>query len=517
VRNRRHHRSTRRRARRSRAGPRHEPDHRPPRAGWRWLLPVACLRAARGAGDAPPEHHRPEHRRPADLQRGSQPGAGLQRRDLQLRRAAQRAGDARPHVPHPGRYRDARPRLRRIRAGCVRPPARHVRLRAVGRARRAAGAGGRSRGDQAAVPGRARRAAAVRVRGQSPVRRSLAAAPPEPGHARHVPQLRLHDRDRHAVRGHPPPAARPRADRGGRRHAAGRALEHAVPDAARPPDRPRSRGGRSPRAPDRLGAAAPAQRRAAGPVPERRGRLRDHAGADEPPGAGADPDLLGGLRRGARRGQSRRRDAQRPAHRGALRRGSPRADHHRRRLVGLPAGLRLPPRRAERQPVDHLAPGAGSGDRRARQGGAQRDRWRRIVLRLPLAPPLPLGDRHRGPAGPAGLARGAAQAGRRPVGACRDAVSRAAPAADHRRAARLPAGVARAVPAAGRRAAPAGVVRGAGLLRRAARPALQPGAALRLGRRTAQGADLRGDPAPGLGRRSWRPGPGAGDPHLAAR
>ena len=80
-------------------------------------------------GDAPPEHHRPRGRLAADLQRGQNHRRLLQRRNLQLRRVARGAGEARPLLPHPQRHRVHRPRLRGVgHRGRAPADERHVRL-----------------------------------------------------------------------------------------------------------------------------------------------------------------------------------------------------------------------------------------------------------------------------------------------------------------------------------------------------------------------------------------------------
>ena len=61
----------------------------------------------------------------------------LQRRDLQLRRAARRARGARPSLPHPQRHRSDRPRLRGVGRRGVPPLQRPVGDRPLGPARRA--------------------------------------------------------------------------------------------------------------------------------------------------------------------------------------------------------------------------------------------------------------------------------------------------------------------------------------------------------------------------------------------
>ena len=88
-----------------------------------------------------------------DLATGQQPMANehgtlwivVQRRDLQLRRAARRARGARPPLPHAQRHRGHRPRLRGVGRARLRALQRPVGARALGRRARRAGAGARSR------------------------------------------------------------------------------------------------------------------------------------------------------------------------------------------------------------------------------------------------------------------------------------------------------------------------------------------------------------------------------------
>ena len=75
-------------------------------------------------------------RRPADGQRRRQPGRDVQRRDLQLPRAACRARGAGPRVPQPVRHRGPAAPLRREGRGHGARSARHVRLRHLGCAAR---------------------------------------------------------------------------------------------------------------------------------------------------------------------------------------------------------------------------------------------------------------------------------------------------------------------------------------------------------------------------------------------
>src|SRR5206468_1384581 len=104
-------------------------SHPAPRAGRRGRL---CGRP-RGIGHAAAQHHRPGRRAPTDFQRRSVQGHRLQRRDLQLPRAAARAAAARTHIHVAGRYRDDSASLRRARSAVCRAAPRHVRVRHLGR------------------------------------------------------------------------------------------------------------------------------------------------------------------------------------------------------------------------------------------------------------------------------------------------------------------------------------------------------------------------------------------------
>ena len=72
-------------------------------------------------------------RPPAAVQRGRHGLGRLQRRNLQLPRAAAPAGRLRPPVPHPQRHRGDRPPLRGRRARLAAAPQRHVRPGHLGR------------------------------------------------------------------------------------------------------------------------------------------------------------------------------------------------------------------------------------------------------------------------------------------------------------------------------------------------------------------------------------------------
>ena len=86
-----------------------------------------------------PQHHRPRGRPPARGQRGRDRLARLQRRGLQLPRAARRARGRRPHLPHALRLRGHRPRLRGVGPGLRRALQRHVGVRRGRPARRRRG------------------------------------------------------------------------------------------------------------------------------------------------------------------------------------------------------------------------------------------------------------------------------------------------------------------------------------------------------------------------------------------
>ena len=70
-------------------------------------------RPARRAGARPALDHRPRDRAAADVQRARHDLGGVQRRDLQPRRAARRADSPRTSLPDAQRHRGDRPRLRR--------------------------------------------------------------------------------------------------------------------------------------------------------------------------------------------------------------------------------------------------------------------------------------------------------------------------------------------------------------------------------------------------------------------
>ena len=153
-----------------------------PRASWtRWWrrcgiadpTPAACSCAVTPGWPRAPEHHRPGGRRPADVQRGRHGLDHLQRRDLQLRRAARRprgaAATVSARAPTP---RSSSTLYEEHGQDCVRAVQRPVRLRDLGRARTdasswraTASACGRS------IYARTRRPVPLRLRGQGAARR----------------------------------------------------------------------------------------------------------------------------------------------------------------------------------------------------------------------------------------------------------------------------------------------------------------------------------------------------------
>ena len=138
----------------------------PPRARRVRRLP----RLARRPGPRAAVDHRSFHRPAADGQRGRDPLGRLQRRDLQLHRAARRAHRARPRVPHPERHRGHRARLRAVGRRRVRALQRPVGARALGHPRQEAGAVAGQARHPPAVLLRARRPLLLRQRGQGHLR-----------------------------------------------------------------------------------------------------------------------------------------------------------------------------------------------------------------------------------------------------------------------------------------------------------------------------------------------------------
>ena len=227
---------------------------------------------APAAGD-----HRPDAGRPPADARRRRPLDHVQRRGLQLPGAAARARRPLPHrLRHRGR--DARPRP--LGRGLARPPARHVRLRAVGRGRAGAGVRARPVRDQALLLRPGRRRPVLRLRGEG-----AAAVPAEdrdrPPGAQGLPRVPVLPRRQDAVRGRQRAAARPPPARA-QRHRGARAV---LGGLLRPRLRPH---GEVLRGADRgaaggVGAAAPAQRRAGRRLPQRRPGLVERRVARQPP------------------------------------------------------------------------------------------------------------------------------------------------------------------------------------------------------------------------------------------
>ena len=363
----------RRRARRPGRRARDERDARPSRARQRGRVRGGVRRARR----APPVDHRPGGIGPARRQRGRAHPGRAERRDLQLPPPARAAGALRPQVPDERGHRGAGAPLRGARAGLRRGPARHVRDRAVGQARAAAGAGARPLRDQAALLPHRGPHAVVRLGAEGAAAPARDVARHRHGRARGIPRLQLDPRAADDLPRGPQAAAGPPPDRRARRGAA--APLRAPAPGRRRPGASRERAGAGARA-----ARAPARLRARAPRGGRPGR-RDAVGRHR---------LLGaGRARGARELVPREHVLDRV--RGALlqragagaqggrpvRNRPPRADPAPRRRRAAPAprgGVRRAVRGLVRAAhVPRLAAGRGHG-----QGGAVRRGRRRAVRRL---------------------------------------------------------------------------------------------------------------------------------------
>ena len=115
-----------------------DPRTRAPWARRRGLPRRGVRRRDRRRARVPPAvDHRPRDREPADRQRGRLGPGRLQRRDLQLPRAARGARGTRPPLRDERGHRGDRPPLRGPRPALRRAAERHVRVRALGRARAA--------------------------------------------------------------------------------------------------------------------------------------------------------------------------------------------------------------------------------------------------------------------------------------------------------------------------------------------------------------------------------------------
>ena len=119
----------------------------PPRTGRIGRLDAESCRP----GSSPAGHHRPERgRRTADVDGRRSDLAHVQRRNLQLPGASIGARSARPSLPEPYGQRGHSLRVSRIRRGVHQSPARHVRVRDLGRA--TTPAAGRARSSRQEAP-----------------------------------------------------------------------------------------------------------------------------------------------------------------------------------------------------------------------------------------------------------------------------------------------------------------------------------------------------------------------------
>ncbi len=202
--------------------------------------------------------------------------ADLQRRGLQLPRAARRAGRL---VAIRHRHRGRHARARPLGSGGARPPARHVRLRRVGRSRAGAALRARSLRHQALLlrPGRRRPLLRVRAEGAAAVPSGHRDRPRGP---EGLPGLPVLPRRQDALQGSAGAPARPLPP-GARRHRPDDSLLGGLLRPRLRPHREVLRGAdREPAG--RVGDAAPALRRARGRVPQRRARLEHRGLAGEP-------------------------------------------------------------------------------------------------------------------------------------------------------------------------------------------------------------------------------------------
>ena len=353
------------------------------------------------------EHHRPGDRRPADRQRGREPPHRRERRVLRVREDPPGARVAGARLPHALRQRDRPTPVRGRGRPLPAPPPRRVRLRHLGRARRAALRRARPLRDQAPLLHDPRRGLPRRLRGQGlPGARGPAAVGPRhrlrPAPGPDAPPLAL------GLRRDLPGAAGLLPDHRRRERAHPPVLGHRLPDC-----RPDGLGPQPPRLgeaarerPRGVRPPAPARRRAGRLLPQRRARLLRGAGnrlADLEP---APARLHSFLRpRRLRRARARRRAGQ------ALRRGVLPHRHPLRAHGRAPLGRGLPRRASHRErPRGGEVPAESRGARLGGQGGADRRGLRRGLRRLPLLPPRHDPPQHGGPgprhrSRPAGAAR----------------------------------------------------------------------------------------------------------------
>ena len=226
-------------------------------------------RRARNARASPPVDHRPRRRAAAAAQRGSLDPAGLQWRDLQLSRTASRARTQRPYVSDSQRLRGHHRAVRALRRPPARSPARHVRVRAVGREASTPARRARPSRAEAAVLHARRARLRLRIGDQGAARFRRPQAADESRRARSIPRPAAGRCAAVDVRRHSQAAAGTFAGARSRRHATHRALLAAGAGAeAHGHRRPAVRRARGE---DRgVAASAPGQRRAGGCIPQRR-------------------------------------------------------------------------------------------------------------------------------------------------------------------------------------------------------------------------------------------------------
>ena len=225
-----------------------------------------------------------------DLEGGHQPMAdrggvrlgGLQRGNLQLPRAAPRAGGAGSRLSHPLRHRSDPPWLQAVGRRGLQSSQRHVRPGPLGRAPPAADPGPRRHGHQAGVlPGRFW-IGAVRVGAAGHSCRAPGTAGRGRDRPESLPALSLHALAADALSGHPQAGAR--HDGGLRERRLARRTLVSV-SAAAFLTREVGRGGerRTARHLPAGAEAASSQRRASGSAAERGGGFRPPARLDESP------------------------------------------------------------------------------------------------------------------------------------------------------------------------------------------------------------------------------------------